>query len=115
MMNKVLPYVLLALASLPLALSPRLRMPGPSHEALGRIGGLAVVDLVGVVVVSWAFGLNVFVVLAVGVVVHAALGIDTPLAKFLSIADHHGHQETASEWHQGAASEWHQGTVVFME
>lgn len=71
--------LLFAIASLVLLLSPSASTVGdPVHERLGRIGGIAVLDTVVVIVFALILGLRIVDVLLLGVVVHAVVGVATP-------------------------------------
>ena len=57
------------------------------HNALGRIGGLEVIDIVGTVAIAWWLLPSlrtVALALVLGEVVHLAMKIDTPITQRLT-------------------------------
>ena len=61
------------------------------HDALGRVGGLAVIDIVGTVAIAWWLRPSwrtVALALVLGEVVHLAMNIHTPITHLLHDARH---------------------------
>ena len=71
--------LLFGVSSLLLFLSPSASTVGdPVHDSLGRIGKIAVIDTVVVIVIALIMGLRIIDVLLLGVVMHAIVGVATP-------------------------------------
>ena len=76
--------LLFGFASLVLLFSPEASTVGtPVHEQWGRIHGIAVYDTVIVVGLALLLKLNVIDTLLLGVVVHALVGVATPVNQLL--------------------------------
>jgi len=62
------------------------------HDSMGRIGGVAVVDVAGTLLgayflaryYEWHYVPTACGLLVIGEVVHVALGIETPVTKYLN-------------------------------
>ena len=58
-----------------------------NHELMGRVGGLAVIDIVGTVAIAYLLHPSyktIVAALVLGELVHLALGVRTPIADRLS-------------------------------